>query len=57
MPLDKRHALPRPEELPVWGKGLQDDLQIQSDYVRAQFASLQSEAKEFVRAAQPAKAA
>ena len=41
----------------VRANSLQDALQIQSDYVRAQFASLQSQAKELVSAAQPAKAA
>jgi phasin len=36
---------------------LQDALQLQSEYVRTQFAALQSQAKELVSAAQPAKAA
>ncbi|MGH1572043.1 phasin [Methylobacterium sp. P31] len=35
----------------------QDALQLQSEYVRTQFAALQSQAKELVSAAQPAKAA
>ena len=41
----------------VRASSLQDALQIQSDYVRTQFAALQSQAKELVNAAQPAKAA
>ncbi|UYW26433.1 phasin [Methylorubrum extorquens] len=41
----------------VRASSLQDALQIQSEYVHAQFASLQSQAKELISAAQPAKAA
>ncbi len=41
----------------VRANSVQDALQLQSDYVRAQFAALQSQAKELVSAAQPAKAA
>ncbi|GJD57533.1 phasin [Methylobacterium dankookense] len=41
----------------VRANSLQDALQIQSDYVRTQFATLQSQAKELVSATQPAKAA
>ena len=41
----------------VRASSLQDALQIQSEYVRAQFATLQSQTKELARAAQPAKAA
>ncbi|MGH1573285.1 phasin family protein [Methylobacterium sp. P31] len=41
----------------VRAANLRDALQLQSEYVRTQFAALQSQAKEIVSAAQPAKAA
>ncbi|MHB2206453.1 phasin family protein [Methylobacterium sp. CM6257] len=41
----------------VRANNLQDALQLQSEYVRTQFAALQSQAKELVNAAKPAKAA
>jgi phasin len=41
----------------VRANSLQDALQIQSDYIRAQVAALQSQAKELISATQPAKAA
>lgn len=41
----------------VRANNLQEALQLQSDYVRTQFAAVQSQAKELVSAAQPVKAA
>jgi phasin len=41
----------------VRATSLQDAMQIQAEYVRTQFAALQSQAKELVSAGQPAKAA
>ena len=41
----------------VQANSLQDALQLQSEYVRTQFTALQSQGKELVSAAQPAKAA
>ncbi|CAO4194157.1 phasin family protein [Methylorubrum extorquens] len=41
----------------VRASSLQDALQIQSEYVHAQFATLQSQTRELASAAQPAEAA
>ncbi|MHB2206319.1 phasin family protein [Methylobacterium sp. CM6257] len=41
----------------VRANNLQDALQLQSEYVRTQFAALQSQAKELASTAQPTKAA
>lgn len=41
----------------VRANSMQDAFQIQSDYVRTQFSTLQSQAKELVSVAQPAKTA
>ncbi|CAO4144821.1 phasin [Methylorubrum aminovorans] len=41
----------------VRANSLQDALQLQSDYVRTQFAALQNQSKELVSATQPVKTA